>query len=205
VRISTPFVAALCLAAGVAHAQYKVIGPDGRVTYTDRAPTSTEGGRVVPLREKDSAAQPEVAFPTSWRRCASKYPVTLYVATGSCDPCTAGRQMLRQRGIPYTEKTVTTIEDSEALQKLSGGREAPTLAIGTQVLRGFASDTWGSYLDAAGYPKESRLPAAWQPRPPTPVVARAVETPRPAARTPALAPASPVPTPPPPASGSIRF
>ena len=53
-------------------------------------------------------------------------------------------------------------EDSEALERLSGAREAPTLSIGSQILRGYAAETWAAYLDAAGYPRESRLPSTYQ-------------------------------------------
>ena len=48
----------------------------------------------------------------------------------------------------------------------------PTLIIGSQVLRGLSSEAWISYLDAAGYPRESRLPASYQYRPATPIVER---------------------------------
>ena len=66
----------------------------------------------------------------------------------------------------------SSVEDSEALEKLSGGRDAPTLTIGSQIVRGMAPDLWNSYLDAAGYPRESKLPSSYQYRPPTPIVER---------------------------------
>ena len=73
-------------------------------------------------------------------------------------------------------------EDSEALQRLSGGRDAPTLAIGSQMMRGLAPEVWGSYLDAAGYPRESRLPASYQYAAATPIVERReAAAPKPAA------------------------
>ncbi|HEU4644591.1 MAG TPA: DUF4124 domain-containing protein, partial [Burkholderiales bacterium] len=31
------------LTVGAAHAQFKVVGPDGKVTYTDRPPPAAEG------------------------------------------------------------------------------------------------------------------------------------------------------------------
>ena len=39
------------------------------------------------------------------------------------------------------------------------------MMLGAQVLRGFAADSWTQYLDAAGYPRESRLPSTYQYRP----------------------------------------
>ncbi|MEO8524760.1 MAG: glutaredoxin family protein [Caldimonas sp.] len=190
---------ALALVATSTLAQFKVIGPDGKVTYTDREPTSTEG-KVVPLGGRAvaaAAAEPELPF--ELRQPMSKYPVTLYVTSTACDPCVSARQMLKQRGIPFNERMVVSAEDSEALERLSGAREAPTLTIGAQTLRGFAAEVWVSYLDAAGYPRESRLPASYQYRPATPIVDRRESTTarsdaRPEARPAPTAPAAPSPS-----------
>lgn len=176
--VSTNRLAWLCwaplialLAAVPAHAQYKVVGADGKVTYTDRPPASA--AKVTALGRSGVASGPtDAALPLELRQPAAKYPVTLYTVGGACEPCEAARQLLRQRGIPYGEKQVLSSEDSEALERLSGGRDAPTLAIGTQMMRGYAPAVWSSYLDAAGYPRESRLPASYQYAAATPVVER---------------------------------
>lgn len=161
----------LLLAAAASQAQYKVTGPDGKVTYTDRPPISTDS-KVTALNGRGGGAS-EVALPLDLRRAVSRYPVTLFVSNGACEPCDAARQMLRQRGIPFSERQVQNNEDSDALERLSGGRDAPTLSIGSQVLRGLSAEIWNSYLDAAGYPRESQLPANYQYAPAAPVVARA--------------------------------
>jgi glutaredoxin len=198
--------AALLLAASGAHAQFKVIGADGKVTYTDREPSQTEG-RVTALGARAPAQAVEPDLPFELRQAAQKYPVTLYTTTGSCEPCVQARQFLKQRGVPFGERQAASNEDIDALEKISGGREAPTLTVGSQVLRGFATDSWGQYLDAAGYPRESRLPSTYQYRSATPILER---------RDPAVArsgDAAPAPAPfnrPAPAtspgpSGGIRF
>ena len=151
--------------------QYKVIGADGKVTYTDRAPTTSEG-KVTSIGTRGAAPSGDVALPLELRQAAARYPVTLYVMVGNCDPCEAARLLLRQRGIPVTEKQVQSPEDSEALERISGGRDAPTLSIGSQTLRGLAPAVWNSYLDAAGYPRESRLPINYQYPPATPITER---------------------------------
>ena len=172
---------AALLAAAPSQAQYKIVGSDGKVTYSDRMPSSSEA-RVSALGARSALPAPAVELPFELRKVAGRYPVTLYVSTGACEPCDAGRNLLKQRGIPYAEKQVQSAEDSEALEKLSGGRDAPTLTIGTQVVRGVSADLWNSYLDAAGYPRDSRLPANYQPPAPTPIVER---------RQVAVAPAAP--------------
>jgi glutaredoxin len=195
--------AALLLAAPTLQAQFKVIGPDGKVTYSDRAPAQADG-RVSALGARASSLAPEPDLPFELRQVATKYPVTLYTNNGACEPCSQARQLLKQRGIPFSERQAASTEDIDALEKISGGREAPTLTVGTQVLRGFASDSWTQYLDAAGYPRESRLPPSYQYRPPAPIIDR---------REPAVArgdavPAQPAPVDrpaPAPAPGGIRF
>jgi len=179
--------APLLLVAFSSHAQYKVTGPDGKVTYTDRPPVSTDS-KVTSISARGGAS--EVSLPLDLRRAVSRYPVTLFVGGPPCEPCDAGRTMLRQRGIPFSERQVQSTEDKDALERLSGGRDTPTLSIGAQILRGLSPETWASYLDAAGYPRESQLPANYQYPAAAPVVARepAPRTPEPArAETPAAA------------------
>lgn len=173
------------LVPSTSHAQYKVIGADGKVTYTDRPPLPNEGKvtslgtRILP---SGGGTTPDVVLPLELRPIVSRYPVTLYTVTGACEPCETARQQLRQRGVPFAEKQVQSPEDSEALERLSGGRDAPTLTIGSQILRGLAPEVWNSYLDAAGYPRESRLPATYQYPPAAPITERREAT---AARAPA--------------------
>ena len=179
------------LAALPAHAQYKVVGPDGKVTYTDRPP-ATGGAKVTSIGSRGVAGGTvDVALPLELRQPAARYPVTLYTSTGACSPCDAARQLLRQRGVPYAEKQVQSVEDADALERLVGSRDVPALAIGTQMMRGLAPEVWGSYLDAAGYPRESRLPASYQYAAATPIVERREA--KPPAREPAAAPADAVP------------
>jgi glutaredoxin len=182
------------LAALPGHAQYKVIGPDGKVTYTDR-PAATPG-KITPITAKSStgAVAADAGLPAELRQVAARYPVTLYSVTGACELCSAARQLLRQRGIPYAEKQITSPEDTEALEKISGGRDIPTLSIGTQTLRGLASEVWASYLDAAGYPRDSKLPPNYQYAAPTPIAERTAPTAT-ARAADAAAPAAPAPAP----------
>ena len=195
-------IAAFALCAS-ASAQYKVIGPDGSVTYTDREPSNATG-RVTALGARSAAPVAEPELPFELRQIAVRYPVTLYTTVGACEPCNGARQLLKTRGVPYSERQVVTAEDSEALEKLTGAREAPTLMIGSQTLRGLASDVWISYLDAAGYPRESRLPANYLYKPASPIVEQRQAAPRPAAIAPR--PAERAVTPAPAAApGSIRF
>src|SRR5918911_4417020 len=133
---------ALLLAVLPAHALYKVVGPDGKVTYTDRAPVGT-ADKVTSISNAGNVVT-DVALPIELRQAAQRFPVTLYTM-GNCEPCDGARTLLRARGVPHAEKTIVTPEDSEALVRLSGARDAPTLMIGAQALRGFSAELWNSY------------------------------------------------------------
>lgn len=197
--LATSVAAASLFAALPAHALYKVVGPDGKVTYTDQPSVSTEN-KVQSIGTRGQVAN-DVALPFEVRQAAQRYPVTLYVAP-DCSPCDAGRQLLRQRGIPFSEKLITTADDSGALQRLTGATSLPALTVGAQILRGWQREDWMSYLDAAGYPKESRLPANFPQGKAEPLTETRQATPAPAP-APRAAPA-PEPAPAPPPTG-IRF
>jgi glutaredoxin len=163
---------------GPCAAQYKVVASDGSVTYTDRPPAHTNV-RVTPLQRGAVASAAAAAdagaaalLPLELRAVASRYPVTLYT-TGECTPCDSARALLQQRGVPYSERRVLVEEDAVALERLLGWRTVPSLTLGTQALRGFASAEWSSYIDAAGYPRESRLPRGWSAPAATPLTERA--------------------------------
>ncbi len=192
----------LALTAAPALAQYKVVGPDGSVTYTDRPP-ATQNARVTAMGRNavPPPAGGDATLPAELRTATQRHPVTLYTSDG-CPPCDTGRRLLQQRGVPYSERRVITEDDAAALERLLGARTVPALSIGAQPLRGFNELDWTAYLDAAGYPRENRLPRSWQAAPPRPLVDRATPTPAVAEAAPAPA-ASPEPEAPPP--GTIRF
>jgi glutaredoxin len=199
--LATSVAAASLFTTLPAHALYKVVGPDGKVTYTDRPAVSTEN-KVQQVGAGGSVAN-DVALPFELRQAAQRYPVTLYVAP-DCSPCDAARQYLRQRGVPFSEKLVTTADDSNALQRLTGSTSLPSVTVGAQVVRGWQREDWASYLDAAGYPKESRLPANFPQGKAEPLTEAQQAKPAPApAPAPPAAPAAQPPAAPPPSG--IRF
>ena len=203
--VTRPLLLALLLAAGGAQAQYKVVGPDGKITYTDRPPTQA-GSQVQPLRPGGGPAGPVTppagpALPAELRPLVARFPVLLYTSA-DCAPCDAGRKLLADRGVPFNERTVGSDDDLAALHRLTAGRTVPALSVGAQALRGFQETDWQATLDLAGYPKESRLPRGYQPPPATPVVARTpVDVASPAAR-PVVEPPAAVAVP---AASGIRF
>lgn len=161
--------AGTALAAGLAQAQvYRIVGPDGKVTFSDRPPAD---GKAAPAPSLPVAGGPATSnLPSELRKAVGQYPVTIY-SGGGCTPCGQARDLLVRRGVPYTEKTITTEQDVAALKRLSGDSSLPFATIGGQHLNGFSESEWSLYLDAAGYPKSSQLPASYRNPPAAPLVA----------------------------------
>jgi glutaredoxin len=154
---------------------YRSVGADGKVTFSDQPPPTSPNGKNSVARNgkfKDEPGTGNSVLPADLRSTAAKFPVTLYTGK-DCAPCNAARSALNARGIPFTEKTIESNEDIDSLSRLFGSATLPSATIGGQQLKGYSDQEWTQYLDAAGYPKTSILPAAYRSPAPTPMVARA--------------------------------
>jgi len=174
-------ITALTLSVLVSNAQaqrlYRIVGADGKVTFSDQPPAASPDQKITPARggklAADTTSTGNSILPAELRAAANRYPVTLYTSK-DCGPCTTARGMLNARGIPFAEKTVETNADIAALQRISGESSLPFATIGGQQLKGFSDQEWNQYLDAAAYPKASLLPARYRNPEPSPLVVAAV-------------------------------
>ncbi len=157
-------LAALLYTSGSALAQYKIVAADGSVTYSDRPPA---GDIKVASTAKVGAAGAGVAqgtddMPFSVKQAASKYPVTLYTAA-DCGPCASARVHLTKRGVPFSEKLIRNVADTNTFKGLGFSELSfPAITIGGQKQNGFEASALDTLLDAAGYPKSAKLPATYQ-------------------------------------------
>lgn len=158
-------------ACGIAMAQtiYRIVGPDGKVTFSDKPPTDATKGSTTTAAGRPVSSPGDAVLPFELRQAVARYPVTLY-AGAACAPCNSGRILLQSRGIPFNEYTVSTAEDAEALQRLSGAANLPFLTIGAQKIKGFSEAEWTQFLNAASYPAVSALPQNYRLPAPRPLV-----------------------------------
>lgn len=183
-------------AVGVQAQAQRSVGPGGRITYSDAA--------TAPAGSATATAAPSAGLanlPYGLAQVVQRYPVVLY-ASKDCAPCQSGRNLLVNRGVPFSEKTVESNDDVAALRRLSGTQDLPVLTIGAQRIQGYADAEWSDYLDAAGYPKSSQLPASYRRPAATPLVPPSASSPAKAEAPPATrgaatpAPAAPSIAPP---------
>ncbi len=168
------FATLLMVLAGTsvqAQGVYRIVGPDGKVSFSDRPPADAKASpSTAPVSGTAPAAATGAALPYELRQVASRFPVTIYTGN-DCSPCVSLRTMLTSRGVPFTERTITTNEDIAALQRISANSSLPFGTIGGQQLTGYSDGEWVQYLDAAGYPKQSQLPTNYRQPTPSALVA----------------------------------
>lgn len=147
-------LAALALAAsnvGRAAEVYRWTDKDGKVHYSDAPPLDT---KVETRKLNDNNAASD-NLPYAVRHAAEIAPVTLYTSADCKDVCNDARKLLGQRKIPFSEKSVGTQTELDALKAIVGGKEprVPVLVVGRKPVEGFEAGAWNSALDVAGYPK----------------------------------------------------
>lgn len=150
----------MCL-QGVAHAQvYKWVDANGKVTFSD-TPPPTDAATRVETKNYGSSGSDTSTLPFELAKAVRSMPVTLYTTT-NCPPCEDGKNYLKQSGIPFVEKTVTTDADVRKITALTGNTQMPVATVGPTKLIGYNSGDWRNALSLAGYPETNMLPSDYQ-------------------------------------------
>ena len=140
----------------------------GRMVYSDQPPPPS----ITNAQQKafkGSVIEGGESYAAKTAR--EKYPVTLY-ASACGVPCDQARQLLGERGIPFSSKDPQASPEAQAeLQKLTGRLSVPVLVVGSDKIDGFETGQWQSALDRAGYPKSA--PPGRKPVPAAPAAAPA--------------------------------
>jgi glutaredoxin len=154
----------LMAASGLALSQqiYKWKDSQGVVHYSDTAPPPQE--KRVEVKDFSGAMAPmapAVPLPYALAQAVKNNPVTLY--TGSdCVPCDQARNALRDRGVPFSEKTVNSEADRAKMVAAGGTDSVPFMTIGRKTVSGYSSEELQSALTAATYPLTKRIPPGYQ-------------------------------------------
>ena len=140
---------------------YRWVDSDGKVHFSDAPPPAS--AKDVTQKRMGGGYVEDSQLPYATQDATKKNPVTLYTSRDCGDLCANGRDLLTNRGIPFTEKDGGA--DPEEVKKLVGAAQVPVLVVGTKALKGFSEESWQSTLDGAGYPR-TKLPGQGGPRPP---------------------------------------
>ena len=153
-RIVTALCATALAASFALQAQtnvYRWVDKDGKVHFTDAPPPPDAKSAT---QKRFGQAADEQPLPFSTQAAMKRNPVMLWVAP-NCEPCTQARQLLSNRGVPFSERDVqANVETQQAFKAVSGDLNVPVLDVGGNRIKGFEEGQWSAALDAAGYPKD---------------------------------------------------
>jgi glutaredoxin len=157
-RFVLPFIALLVATSTMAQTTYRWVDKaTGQTVYSDQPPPP---GTQAVVKEAKGESGAEQQMPYAIRQAAEKFPVVLYTAASCVDECKNARDLLNGRGVPFSEKMLSTQEEVDALAKLLGSEAGvPSLSVGKQNYKGFESGAWNNLLDLAGYPKTATFGA----------------------------------------------
>lgn len=153
-RCGIGLLCGIWLAAGAtAQTLYKSVGPDGRVSYSDRPP---ERGQVV--KTLTPATAPSSELPVSaveqLRRLRATAPAAAAPATGGvvlysaewCSYCKKAKAYLAGKGIAYREVDIDTPDGLAAFARAGGGKGVPLLVAGGRQVGGFSPGAYDQFF-----------------------------------------------------------
>ncbi len=155
----------LAMAATAAQAQvYRWTDSKGKRHVTDAPPPRTaKESRFIDLSKKEENR------PVKRKKRPSKNfkyaPVVLYTAPACGQSCETVRELLSERGVKFTEKSIRDEVDEDWLLKQVGEKVVPSVTVGHTVQRGFDPEHLNLILDKAGFPKTVAMPENKAPTP----------------------------------------
>src|SRR5262249_37550395 len=141
VRFARVGAIVLFFCATASQAQFRWVDASGNVGYGDKPPPDAQFVDSLDDVVKGTPRDQQARLPYQLQRTIKDFPVTLYTMS-DCAPCDSGRSLLKGRAIPFTERTVHSAEDVQALKKLTGGDQMPAFQVGAQMMTGFNGATW---------------------------------------------------------------
>ena len=129
---------------------YRWVDKEGKVQYSDVPPPDA---KVQTRKLTDNSIDVD-KVPYEMRELIKNTPLVFYSSPDFKEASDAGRDLLKRRKLPFTERSVKTADDAKEIGKQLGKVPmVPALSVGKQVIEGFNNTSWNNALDAAGYPK----------------------------------------------------
>lgn len=122
---------------------YKVIGADGKVSYTDKNPQSA-AAKTEKLKVQAYAGAPSAASPNATAR-----KVTLLSAQW-CGACRQAKAYMNSRKIAFEEWDIDRSDYARSKMRELGANGVPVILVGKQAMVGFSAERLDAMLKNAG-------------------------------------------------------
>ena len=139
---------------------YKVVGADGKITYTDRPPADSKSTTTLRFADAPSTPLPasvlknqaELQKTMQGRLSQAKKmdligTPTLFSASW-CGYCTRAKAYLQSRGIRYREVDIDTADGGRTYFEAGGQRGVPLLMADGKRLEGFSDGAYDNFFSS---------------------------------------------------------
>ena len=152
----------IVFAATALHAEtlYKVVGADGKITYTDLPPADRKSTTALRFADAPSTPLPEsvlkyqAALQKSMqgrlaeaKKIDASGAATLFSASW-CGYCTQAKAYMRAKGIGYREIDIDTPDGGRAYFEAGGARGVPLLMADGRRIQGFSAGSYDNFFGA---------------------------------------------------------
>ena len=141
----------LAIAAASAQTVYKSVGPDGKIVYSDHAPTTGRLEKTMKFELASSALPASAAsymeqfrktHPSGTAQAPAGKGITLYSAVW-CGYCKQAKAWLGAHGVAYNNVDIDAPGGLAALAQASGGGTGvPVLVVDGKSMSGFSSSAY---------------------------------------------------------------
>jgi glutaredoxin len=152
--------AAAALALPVAaETLYKVIGADGKVSYTDRPPVDAKSSTTLTYAEVEPTPLPPSVLKyradlqkgadlrmAQARTPSANTPSLILFSASWCGQCRRAKTYLNAKGLRYQEYDVDTPDGASKYFASGGGKGVPLLLADGRSLLGFSENYYNRYL-----------------------------------------------------------
>jgi len=145
-----------CTGSLVSHADtlYKVVGPDGKITYSDKRPIKGNVEKKLTFKNLPRTQLPASASSQSATGGTTKVTnnaktisgqVTLFTASW-CGYCKQAKAYLASQSINYREVDIETQDGMAEFSQAGGSGAVPLLMAGKESLQGFSPEAYDDLL-----------------------------------------------------------
>ena len=148
----------LTATAAIADTLYKVVGPDGKITYTDQPPADPKSAKALTFSDLPASPLPPAVLKyqaellkgmNNRLATAGKFEspgtVTLFSATW-CGYCKKAKAFLQAKRISYHEYDIDSPNGALSYVEAGGKRGVPLLIADGKRLQGFSEAAYDSFF-----------------------------------------------------------
>ena len=155
--------AAACLLCAQTFAEvqtlYKSVGPDGKVSYTDRPPSTGHVEKTLKFENLPASniPAPSLSYVEQLRRLRANIAATapapeagtlILFSAKWCTYCKLAKNYLTSKAIAYQEMDIDTTNGMAAFAQAGASKAIPLLVLGDRRLQGFSAPGYDAFLSA---------------------------------------------------------